>query len=95
MFQRGEYLIRFSNPGYEDLIVPISSRISGWFFANILLGGVFGMIIDGSTGAMWKLETDIIGSLSRSSTTSLDLEIHFFDINDIPDEWKNHLVKIN
>jgi len=82
---RTEYLVRFSSPGHEDLIVQIRTRISGWFFGSILVGGI-GVVVDGTTGAMWKLEIKICWTLSRNSTSSLGVELLIFDINDIPDE---------
>jgi len=33
--------------------------------------------------------------MGRAPISSLDLEIQFFDINDIPESWKNHIEKVN
>jgi len=37
-------------------IMPLTSRLNGWYFGNFLFGGLIGMaIVDPLTGAMWKL----------------------------------------
>jgi len=52
-FSKAEYQVKFSSPGYDDKIVPITFKLDGWYFGNLLLGGVLGMlIIDPATGAM-------------------------------------------
>src|SRR5689334_18759454 len=44
-FSREQYAIKFSRPGYDDKIVPINFKINAWYFGNLLLGGVIGMLI--------------------------------------------------
>ena len=60
-FSRAEYQVRFSSPGYEEKVVPVIFELDGWYFGNILLGGVIGMlIVDPATGAMWKIDSEHI-----------------------------------
>ena len=56
-FFKGEtYQLIFKRDGYDDKTVEIQSTVDGWYFGNILLGGLIGMlIIDPATGAMFKL----------------------------------------
>lgn len=50
--------MRFSSPGYEEKVVPVIFELDGWYFGNILLGGVIGMlIVEPATGAMWKIDS--------------------------------------
>jgi hypothetical protein len=95
-FSKEEYQVKFSRPGYDDKIVPIIFKLDGWYFGNLLIGGLLGMlIIDPATGAMWKMETDfIIENLSRS-TASIGPEMKILNINEIPENWKTHLVRVN
>lgn len=94
-FKRAEYQVRISNPGYEDRIILITSEIDGWYFGNILLGGVFGMlIVDPLTGAMWKLDTRYIDESLTRSISSNGQELKILNIEDISDEMKAHLVKV-
>ena len=96
-FSRAEYSVKFSTPGYEDKIVPITFKLDGWYFGNIFFGGAIGMlIVDPATGAMWKIETEFLNeTLNKTTTASLDPEMKLLNINDIPDDWKTHLVKVN
>ena len=47
--------------GYKTSEVRIHSTINGWYFGNLLLGGVIGMVVvDPLTGAMYTLSPDHI-----------------------------------
>jgi len=94
-FSGAEYHVKISLPGYNDKVVTVSSKIEGWYFGNLLLGGVLGMlIIDPATGAMWKLDTKEINVDLIPSQSNNTMELKIMDINDIPKEWKDHLVAI-
>jgi len=95
-FSKAEYRVKFSSSGYNDKIVPVIFKLDGWYFGNILLGGLLGMlIIDPATGAMWKIETEFLNETLSRSTASITPEIMILDINEIPENWKAHLVKLN
>ncbi|WP_375738286.1 hypothetical protein [Pseudomonas boanensis] len=52
------YTVKFSKPGYADEQFVVNSGIDGWYWGNLLIGGVLGMlIIDPATGAMYDLPT--------------------------------------
>jgi len=94
-FQRAEYQIRFSNLGYDDRIISIRATIDGWYFANILFGGLIGMlIVDPATGAMWRINTNFIHETLNRSATSFASGLRIIDINEVPENWKEHLIKI-
>lgn len=92
-FSKAEYTVRISLPGYQEHVATIGADIEGWYFANILLGGLIGMlIVDPATGAMWTLDTEQVKvKLKPTETSSLQI----LDINDISEDMKKHLVKIN
>ena len=95
-FSGAEYRVRISHPGYNDKIVTVSSKIEGWYFGNLLFGGLLGiLIIDPATGAMWRLDTSQIFADLAPSQANNTLELKIMDINDIPDKWKNHLVSVD
>ena len=81
--------------GYESKKINVECKINGWYFGNILIGGLIGfLIVDPASGAMFRLDSDGISeSLIKSSNTSASLKI--LDKNQIPENWKKHLVKIN
>jgi hypothetical protein len=95
-FSKAEYQVKFSSPGYDDKIVPITFMLDGWYFGNLFLGGVLGMlIIDPATGAMWKIETEFLDETLSKSTASIDPEMKIMNINEIPENLKTHLVRVN
>ena len=95
-FSKAEYQLRLSAPGYDERIIPITFSLDGWYFGNILFGGLIGMlIVDPATGAMWKIDTEYINVTLNQSTSSDIPEIKIFDINEIPEDWKKQLVKLN
>jgi hypothetical protein len=56
-FKSESYTLNFTMSGYQPHQVRLTPRISGWYFGNIALGGLLGMVcIDPATGAMYKLE---------------------------------------
>jgi hypothetical protein len=48
------YTATIESPGYETAKVPIRSTANPWVFANIVLGGVAGLAVDGATGAAYR-----------------------------------------
>ncbi|MDR0972738.1 MAG: hypothetical protein LBM61_01970 [Prevotellaceae bacterium] len=93
-FSGADYTLRFSYSGYSNKIVSISSKIEGWYFGNILLGGLIGMlIVDPATGAMWKLDTEYIDE-TLIPLDSASAGLHIIDKNQIPQAWESHLVAL-
>ena len=59
-FQGADYLVTISKKGCEPRSITVTRSISGWYWGNIILGGLIGMlIIDPATGAMWALQKDL------------------------------------
>ena len=95
-FTRAEYQVRFSKPGYDDRIIPVTFSIDGWYWGNILLGGIIGMlIVDPATGAMWRIDVDAINATLNRSTSSVTPELRVIDINEVPASWKSQLVRLD
>ena len=44
-FGKESYYLNYSRPGYEDKTVNLECKINGWYFGNILIGGLIGMLI--------------------------------------------------
>ena len=92
-FSKATYTIKFEKDGYEPSIYTLTSSIDGWYWGNLLIGGVLGMvIIDPMTGAMWQLDPNISIELVQ---TQSNLSLSVMDINDIPQEWKDSLIRIS
>jgi len=68
-FHAKSYSIKFSKPGYGDQVTVLKADLDGWYFGNILFGGLIGaLILDPITGKMWKLSPQAIGNLSPIGT---------------------------
>lgn len=60
-FKSPNYRLEFEMPGRQSAVVHIESSVSGWYFGNIVFGGLIGMlIVDPLTGAMFNLYPDKI-----------------------------------
>ncbi|MGZ8556938.1 MAG: hypothetical protein ACXWWC_01325 [Chitinophagaceae bacterium] len=97
-FSKGEYQVKISLVGFEEKIVPINFKLNNWYFGNLLIGGVLGLlIIDPATGAMWKIKDPVIDETliktNPSATTAPTLKI--INIEDVPDKMKEALVRLN
>src|SRR5690606_11108781 len=66
-FSRAEYTVTFSQDGYHSTSYPLRADLDGWYFGNILFGGLLGiLIIDPASGAMWKLNPNVATSLAEN-----------------------------
>lgn len=56
-FRPASYMIEVSKDE-KTRSVPIAGELSGWYFGNILIGGIVGGLIDPATGGMWVMDRD-------------------------------------
>lgn len=96
-FARAEYQVKISAPGYAEQVIPINYKLNGWYFGNLLIGGVLGMlIVDPATGAMWKLDTPPLNvNLSKLSAAAKTPQLEIINIASLPQNLKDKLVRIN
>jgi hypothetical protein len=67
-FKSQTYRLAFEMSGYANCEVAVDSSVSGWYFGNLLFGGLIGMlIVDPLTGAMFNLAPERV---SQSLTAS-------------------------
>ena len=89
-FKPENYTLRFTKDGFEPSELHLKGTLSGWYFGNIVFGGLIGMVaVDPSTGAMYRLQPDTVeaalkavqitqtqpGSLTIVSTEDVPAEI--------------------
>lgn len=68
-FKGEDYKVTFQKEGYGDSTVPLKTSVNGWYWGNILFGGLIGMlIVDPLTGAMYTLPDDVTGKPSPLAT---------------------------
>lgn len=64
-FRSASYTFKFEKDGYHPSTTSLSAGLDGWYIGNILFGGLIGFLgVDPGTGAMWKLEDTVYGSLT-------------------------------
>jgi len=59
-FKSESYTVRFEKPGYAPREIVLAGQTSGWYFGNIVIGGlVVGMlIVDPISGGMYTLSPE-------------------------------------
>ncbi|MFC1887781.1 hypothetical protein ACFLYK_03130 [Candidatus Cloacimonadota bacterium] len=96
-FVGARYTVRFEKEGFQTQTLILRNKIDGWYFGNLLLGGIIGMlIIDPLTGAMWKLPPNLHASL-QSGMNSINIDdqnVEFTLYEDVPEDLKEHLIPI-
>jgi len=83
-FKKESYDIVISKDGYQDYSYTLTSTVDGWYWGNILIGGLIGMlIVDPATGAMYKLPEDVdatlVSAAAQDNGGSIDFMIASVD----------------
>jgi len=101
-FRGASYRVEISADDFETQAIHIKPVLNGWYFGNLLLGGLIGMVIvDPISGAMWTLspdETNIALTEDLSFDRNGDADrIHVVLRKQIPDDVFNtlKLVRLN
>lgn len=98
-FKGQAYTLKFELTGFQATEVQIRPEMSGWFFGNIVFGGLIGMIVvDPLTGAMWNLTPDKIEQTLTTEQASLIKNQQGFVVvmvSQLTENEKAGLVKIN
>ena len=95
-FHAKRYSITFSKEGYENQTTEIKAGLSGWYFGNILFGGLIGLlIVDPITGNMWKLPAETTVTLGEKvSLNNNERNLQIVSIDQIPAELRNQLIRL-
>lgn len=68
----GQSLV-FSKEGYKTLSMELETSVNGWFWGNIVLGGLIGSTTDGVTGSVYKYApSQYMVTLEPDGTTRMD-----------------------
>ncbi len=98
-FARKSYTLTFSKAGHQDVTTEIGSTISPWYFGNIILGGLVGMlVVDPLTGAVYTLPGEQQVTLPASSRTAnheSGATLKIADYRDISESGRRQLVRLN
>lgn len=70
--EKGQSLV-FSRDGYKTLSMQLETNIDGWFWGNIVLGGLIGSTTDNVNGSMYKYApSQYMVTLEPDGTTKID-----------------------
>lgn len=96
-FQGETYMLIINKKGYAEKTVEINSSVDGWYFGNILFGGLIGLlIVDPATGAMFKLPERSDTSLEQQvAAENKDNTLTIALIDSIPENERSSLIQLN
>jgi len=97
-FQPAKYVVEFNRKGVTQSL-PLNASINGWYFGNLLFGGIIGLlIVDPATGAMWKMDENVVSTFNQApdaSPSSPKSGVKVVSIDKIPSSMRKHLVALN
>jgi len=95
--ENASYVIVDKKEGYEKQQFVLKSTLDGWYFGNIMIGGLIGMlIVDPLTGAMYNLPDRVDVNLEQTVAASIGGEtLDFATIDSLSPEQIAKLEKLN
>lgn len=97
-FSKAEYQVKLTTKDYSEKVIPVTFKLNGWYFGNIVFGGLVGLlIVDPASGAMWKIAKyadDINETLIKSTVLITEPTLKIMDIKDVPQNMKENLVRV-
>ncbi len=73
--RRNNHTISVSLAGYQNFQIIVDRKWSKWAIGNLLLGGPIGLIIDHSTGGMYRLDkSQIVAQLEGRGLTDVKVD---------------------
>ena len=96
-FQPAKYTIEYKRKGVMQS-VPLTAKIDGWYFGNLLFGGVIiGMlIVDPATGAMWRLNDTAVATFQQTAdSTCGQRALRIVNIDKVPMKYRGQLLALN
>ena len=79
--RKKEHTVVIRLDGYKPYEITLKKQTNGWVWGNIIFGGVIGVIVDSSTGALYELTPEQVNAdlklkgLSSSQNDSKNLYI--------------------
>lgn len=71
--KRGKsHVIEIKKPGFDTYRITTENSITGWFWGNLLCGGLVGIVIDLATGSAYDVEPDVINPQLQKAQASLN-----------------------
>ena len=94
-FKPARYTVEFRRKGVVQS-VPLTAKIDGWYFGNILIGGLIGLlIVDPATGAMWALNDTVIATFQQTADVAPGQRaLRIVDVNSLPMQYRGQLLAL-
>lgn len=79
--ERTEHSVQIKLEGYQTYNTRLTKKINGWFWGNIFIGGLIGIVVDASTGAIYKLSPDDITASMVKNVASVNKNDVYIAVN--------------
>lgn len=95
-FSGATYYVEYKEKDYQICKRSLNSKVNGWYFGNIVFGGLIGMlIVDPATGAMFKLPKLNTVNLTRLDSQSVQPQtVAGVSTNSMPAEINTNSVQL-
>jgi hypothetical protein len=97
-FKPERYVVRVSKEGFQSRELRIDGAVNGWYFGNIVFGGLIGMVaVDPATGAMYTLRPDAVDATLDAVKVAREpgeQSLTVVLVADVPPDMRNQLVEI-
>jgi hypothetical protein len=70
--RKESHILRLDLEGYQPFEMPLERKTSGWVWGNIVFGGLIGVAVDSSTGAMYKLTPGAVDATLATRTAVVE-----------------------
>jgi len=97
-FKPERYTVHIAKEGYRNFDVTVEGAVNGWYFGNILFGGLIGLLaVDPATGAMYTLKPKEIGATLlelKVSNEGHQQTLTVILVEDVPKQYVSQLIPI-
>ena len=66
--RKSEHSVKMELDGYQTYQTRLTQKFNGWCVGNIFIGGLIGIVVDVSTGAMYNLSPNVINADMSNGT---------------------------
>lgn len=70
--RKDSHVLSLQLDGYMPYSMTLEKKTSGWVWGNVVFGGLVGLVVDSSTGAMYRLTPGSVDASMESRTAVID-----------------------
>jgi hypothetical protein len=97
-FKAERYSVVIEKEGFQTFRVTVEGEVNGWYFGNILFGGLIGLLaVDPATGAMYTLRPKEVGATLdalKVQRKGEEQSLTVILVEDVPREFVDQLIPI-